>query len=830
MNFESKKNNLQNLSESSLSRKDDIIDLKPESLQKELLYFKEEALKEIKLIEKNLIQKSQEANDKLKESLSTFDIRINLIKDNMLSLSNQVVEANKRDEKIENLYKLKDEFLEWTGTNKIKISLLEKDTRDSIDRINELLKNSIIYPGVIGNKTKFNNFHDFIDFLLSESKENSAFRLQNITDITNFKLKVDKNVQTLAFKVDTSFNRSKAFAENKIKEVENKVDYTIGNYKKNLDEVKIENSDYVIKLEKDTKDLREEIKNIKIIKNEIITKIDNEEQKIKNENEKIMDNFKIFREEIDTLKNDIARIDTTIEKIIQEKIGNLFESQKRSNKNLEKFKNIYNENKNDLESKINDIKTNIKEEKSQLIHSIEEIKVKLNKININDIHQAITELNNRIKNENNNINNVVNNEVLNKEKTLLNEKPSLNNSITKGKINSRNINMKNLLNNSNTVNVNKINLKGNFKRTEMENEQIINNNYNLNGNFITQNQNSIFDNINNTLNKKFLENLKINKILKLSRNQSNTPNNINAYILNPSLSSQTKSSIENNLNNKKISPLIGSKIVIKGKNKFKIEEEKGYNYNNHIRLLNSKTNKINKRLSFNNEKIQVLRNFQKLLKININDVDAKLNDFNNNNSTASFKILNENKEIYDRFYFSNSKRELNIDENYLNNKNSNSNTNRNNNLNNANFLNIYSKSLDKNTNDDYLNNKNKIEAKTLSYFYHLDPNKKINKDSVIRPDSQNIIKFKRNNKLGLYKNPNSEVINMKEKANKKFIGSNSLMRYHNYFIGFSDNDFFENKRKMKKKKYKSLSNCNKFFDDIKENNKKAKYIFRNKNK
>ena len=347
--------------------------------------------------------------------------------------------------------------------------------------------------------------------------------------------------------------------------------------------------------------------------------------------------------------------------------------------------------------------------------------------------------------------------------------------------------MKNLLNNSNTVNVNKINLKGNFKRTEMENEQIINNNYNLNGNFITQNQNSIFDNINNTLNKKFLENLKINKILKLSRNQSNTPNNINAYILNPSLSSQTKSSIENNLNNKKISPLIGSKIVIKGKNKFKIEEEKGYNYNNHIRLLNSKTNKINKRLSFNNEKIQVLRNFQKLLKININDVDAKLNDFNNNNSTASFKILNENKEIYDRFYFSNSKRELNIDENYLNNKNSNSNTNRNNNLNNANFLNIYSKSLDKNTNDDYLNNKNKIEAKTLSYFYHLDPNKKINKDSVIRPDSQNIIKFKRNNKLGLYKNPNSEVINMKEKANKKFIGSNSLMRYHNYFIGIIAN-------------------------------------------
>ena len=254
MNLEIKKNNSQNLSEPSLSKKDNILKFKPESFQKEFLYFKEEALKEIKHLEKNLIQKSQKANERLKERLTTFGIKINLIKDSISSLSNKLIESNKNEEKIENLYKLKQECLEWTGTNKIKISLLEKDTRASIDRINELLKNSIIYPGVIGNKTKFNNFHDFIDFLLSESKENSSFRLQNITDITNFKLKVDKNVQTLAFKVDTSFNRSKAFAENKIKEVENKVDYTIGNYKKNLDEVKIENSDYVIKLKKDKKD------------------------------------------------------------------------------------------------------------------------------------------------------------------------------------------------------------------------------------------------------------------------------------------------------------------------------------------------------------------------------------------------------------------------------------------------------------------------------------------------------------------------------------------------------------------------------------------------
>ena len=82
-------------------------------------------------------------------------------------------------------------------------------------------------------------------------------------------------------------------------------------------------------------------------------------------------------------------------------------------------------------------------------------------------------------------------------------------------------------------------------------------------------------------------------------------------------------------------------------------------------------------------------------------------------------------------------------------------------------------------------------------------------------------------------------MNLKSEVRNKPLGSNSLNRYHNYFIGFFENDSDNKKKKKKKIKYKSLSN-NKLIDEIKDNDinvntnkngmKQIKGIFGNKNK
>lgn len=868
MDIEQNNNNFSNLPESSKSKKDIIVELKPEGIKKDILFFKEEVLQEIKLLEKNLFQKNQESNEFIKNKISSYDIKIKILKDTINSLSNQVIDGIKNEEKLNSLYQSRQILLDATGSNKIKISLLERETRDSINRVNETLKQSIFYPGVIGNNGKFKNFHEFIDFLLNESNANSTFRHKNIMDLSSFKMKIDKSIQTMSFKIESNLLSNNSYTERKVKEIEDKFEDIILRYKKNLNDLRIENSDYVIKLERDTKDLRSETNIIKNMRKDIFDKIDTEVMNMKKENEKIIEMFQEFKSEVELIKNDINRIDKKIEELIVEKIGILFDGQKEANVNIENFNKKFNEHKNVYNKEIKEIKKNIEEEQNLLVNSIGEINDKLNSICGKVLYT------NNTNHENKNDNNYIYNDkgAINNNIGLSKEKLSANYTTNIGKINTfsnRNIKVKTFQGNNNMahiVNINRIGLISSQKRREIEKDPY----YNSNNNIITPNYMSRSDNNNNILSdKKLLETLKISKIQKVGKTNSNQykQNNINnnnrnetispeikkdnLHLIknkkpNPSFSPQSlnpniknNANINQNMNTKKFSTIYRIKTALNEKDKLKIEEEKDLDYEGYAKFFNLKKNRKIKRRSLNNEKIQTLQNFQKILKININDVDAKLNDFNNV-STASFKILKDNKEIYDRFFLSNSTNDvkLGIKSAFNKNTNTNDNNNQNRNIHRINLLNVNSigNQSEKNSIEDHSSTKNMMEAKTSSYFYHLDLNKKIEKEYIARPDSHNILKLKRNNKIGLVRNPNSEIMNLKVASRNKPLGTNSLSRYHNYFIGFFDNENDNKKKKKTKIKYKSLNN-KKFNDEIKDTNinsnknniRKIKGIFGNKN-
>ena len=862
MDFE--KNNIitSNNPESHL-KTDSIIDLRPDSIKKDILYFKEEVLQDIKQFEKNIIKKNKEANDFINDKIFAYDIKINLLKENINSLSDKIIEEITYKEKLTDLIQTKQVLLDTTDTNRIKISLLEKETRDNINRINDLLKQSIIYPGIIGNKCRYSTFHEFIDFLLSESNANSTFRHKNIMDISSFKIKIDKNVQTLSFKIDTNLTNSYSYTDRKVKEAQDKFEDMIRKYKKNLDDLRIENSDYVIQLEKDTKDLRNELSNIKRMKNEIYNRVDNQVMEMKTDNKNISDELKENKKGFDLIKNDISRIDKKIEELMIEKIGILFDGQKTTNNNLEKFQIKYNENKNDIDSRINEINNHTKEEQAKLVDSIEEINEQLNAIwekilNTNTIKDNSNNETNSDNNTNNNINK--DNEVINDNTGILKEKKSTSYSTMKGKtkfIPNRNIKVRTFNGNNKDnighfVSINKMALITSQKKGEIEKAQ------NLNYFMVPNTNNKLpsSDNYNNILtNKKLLENLKISKIQKMGKlpiNKHNSNNNLFKNVVNSNINDKILSEIQNdnmqiiknkkvqnpshnpqllsenildnnndliinsdkckNINKKKISPVFRNKTALKRR---KLEEEKDLDYENYLKFFSLKKNKNIKRRSFDNEKIKALQKFQKLLKIDINDINAKLNNFKNS-SDASFKVLNENEEIYDRFFKSNS----NNEEKNLFNKNINTvgnHKNHNRNINKINLLNIYStgNQSEKNTNENHKSTKNLMEAKTSSYFYHLDPNKKLEKDFITSSDNLNQNKLKNNNNIRLIKSPNSETMNIKNEVRSKPLGSNSVSRYHNYFIGFFENDNDNKKKNKKKIKYKSLNN-NKFIDEIKD--------------
>ena len=863
--------------QSSPIKKGSMVGLKPETMKRDILYFKEEVLQEIKNTEKNLIQKNKEANDFLKDKTSLFEIKYNLLKDSINTLSTKLADEMKNEEKLNDLCQSKERLLKETTSNKIKINLLEKETRDSINRINELLKQSILYPGIVGRGAKFNTFHSLIDFFLKESNDNNNFRHKNIMDLSSFKMKIDKSINTLAFKIESNLVNNNTYTDIKVKEVQDKFEDALRRYKKNLDDLRIENSDYVIQLVKDTKDIRNETQIIKNMRNEIFFKIDEEVKNMKIENEKIIEKFNLYKEDVDKLKNDINRIEKKIEELMIEKIGLLFDEIKKVNQDFDKYKKQYNDNKNNLEVKINDIKNNIKKEQSLISKNIEQINDKLNTLCKNVFNN--NNFNQNIYNEKNNINNTNNYNNISKDDKITNQ------TTTKGKNNTcscrNNIKVKNFSNcnnqYANATNINKISLVANDKINENEKGQ--NNNYK--DNFMLPSQISTVDNYNNNLllNKRLLESLKINKIHKINKppNSPNVRNNINIkkatqttrkdnikeillsdvrneiiiYDKDKKVSNQKfgpeshKENLTNNLkylkdNNtrnkniivKNVSSAIRSKSTLKEKNSSKFEEEKDIDYDSYIKYFKLKKIQNLKKRSFDNEKIQILQNFQKLLKINISDVDAKLNNINNE-SIASFKIFNEKNELYDKFHITNSN---DLTQNLNNNNKKENNKERN--YHKINLLNVYSNRTlsDKNSNDENINIKNNMASKTTSYFYHIDKTKKIDKEVSIRPDSQKLIKFKRSNMISFMKDANTDIINLKGDANKRPLKNNSIAKYHNYYINFFTNN--DNKKKKKKKiRYRSYGNINRKIDNKKDNiiNNKTnirpiKGLFINKNK
>ena len=330
------------------------------------------------------------------------------------------------------------------------------------------------------------------------------------------------------------------------------------------------------------------------------------------------------------------------------------------------------------------------------------------------------------------------------------------------------------------------------------------------------NNNSNQNNINNKINDNILSEIKSDNILNTrinnfhillpqkrksfhsySQEENNNNNinnsNMNYYELKPNL---TKYSIISR--NKKSQKL--------KKYKFKSEDEKD-DYDNYIKIFNKR------RRSFDKEKNKDLQKFQKLLKINLNDVDAKLNNINN--SSSSFELLYENQEIYDRFMDSKLITKNNLQNNKIENNKDNNEFNK---------INVLSS--DKNINEEELSTKNVVLIRTSSDFYPIESSKKLKNDYLLKPiKNKNIFKTTRkmnDNNSNLIKKTNFDLFNLRNDLKKKVQSGfhynskttipmsskdqiykqneDSLQKYHNYFIGFKFGGGFEDNKKIKKEK------------------------------
>ena len=244
--------------ENILSQKSDNIFNKEErSLKQDIIFFKEEILTQMNNFEKNLAQQKDEINSKINNKFILYE-------DTILKLNNNFSEIKKKidinqyiKEQVDAWSIFKNEISKISTENGIKITLLEKDTNNNIFRIDKLLNNSILYPRVIGQSAKFKNFHEYIDYTLTQLSSIDIFRGRIEFDLKSFKTKVDKIIQGLKLKLECVVQDVRQIVKNGIKENEIILkDYIAGQ----VYDLLMKNNELEKKFEKKFEDLNLELK------------------------------------------------------------------------------------------------------------------------------------------------------------------------------------------------------------------------------------------------------------------------------------------------------------------------------------------------------------------------------------------------------------------------------------------------------------------------------------------------------------------------------------------------------------------------------------------
>ena len=466
--------------------------LNPEiaSIKQDILFFKNDMLKDIRKLEEKLNLKMTNQNLMSSEQYNAFEKKMDSITTQITEINSLLVNNTNLTEKVNTLQIFKSRTEDSIFRVNARINTFQKEYREYIDNVEILINNNLKYPGIIGKNSRFSNFRNFIDYILKYFKDFNDFKdeIRNfnfnefkkkiISDLNDFRfainenysnsiLLIQRNVQDFDKRMDDLIKKNEKFLkanESKFEELENKINNYLSEY-----QAKFTSLEQNIN-EKYDEQLKE-VENIKNLKNEFIEEMEkiktkfeeikkNEESKdINNENNfllKIINNNYISESQKGTEENNNIENDNykNLQKLLIEQKeesqavlkSRNFNNQKNEHQkmnNIIKLLLLNNNNNNNnkinlsiIKNNCNDILKKIKniEEKNNIVNNSDDHSKRMNKTlsiektdSLEKFTNILKEKNNDIINSNNNFQNIENHLILSNEEILNKKKQSENN-------------------------------------------------------------------------------------------------------------------------------------------------------------------------------------------------------------------------------------------------------------------------------------------------------------------------------------------------------------------------------------------------------------------
>ena len=316
------------------------LNINSKKIQNEMIHLKDDILKDLKNFERNYSDKFKSLNKIIDEKLEEFEKRIEVNNQRLFKISQMVVDDRSIKEKIDNISQDKTEIKDQILKIGVKLDKLEKQYDEKIDGIENILNDSVIYSGIIGNKGRFINFHEFIDYMLSQIAKLTITTQKHTSEINSYKGKLESNIQKIKLQNEGILKTANQFSKKLVSESENGIKDIIKLYESDFKKMKEENDKCMNKLEEFNNEIRNKLK----------SEIETEKIKFEEENNKVEKLVSSFEKQINDLKGSYDKINEEL-KVINEKIS-INEEIRKMEENRKELQNKNEENKQIDENEI----------------------------------------------------------------------------------------------------------------------------------------------------------------------------------------------------------------------------------------------------------------------------------------------------------------------------------------------------------------------------------------------------------------------------------------------------------------------------------------------
>ena len=285
------------------------------NIKKELLFFKDDILKDLKIVETTINSKYNEYQQSIKQKLKYYEDKIEQLTEKIETFANSSMQNTYLEERIDNLYKFKSKISEQVLTNEMKLDSTYKDLKDSIFKYDKLFSDSVIYPGIIGNLCKYKTFHEFMDFLIINISQLNDFKDKNILDLKTYKTKLDTLIQSYKLQIDNITKSMTEFTTKSVNECEFKIHELLKIYDEKMQNIRIENNKYFNQINEEFNKIKKDWDKILQIKKEIYYRFDNEVSNMKESYNNVALKFEGYKKEFNLIKNRFTQLSEFIKDV-----------------------------------------------------------------------------------------------------------------------------------------------------------------------------------------------------------------------------------------------------------------------------------------------------------------------------------------------------------------------------------------------------------------------------------------------------------------------------------------------------------------------------------